>query len=104
MSERKRELKKWLIDNPLDPDRIEAAAARTGLAPVTLRCYLSKPTMPRKVHEEFVNMGIPVALLPRQTQTKEELIAENRTLRRRLSKYEPDFKVEPYFTSSEARM
>lgn len=90
MNRRKKELKKWLIDHPLDDELVAGAAEQIGLATRTLKLYLTRKTIPRYVHAEFVRMGIPADVLPDPTRTKQGLIDENRELRRRLADYEPE--------------
>jgi hypothetical protein len=101
---RKNELRKFLIDHPLDPEQVEAAARRVSLALVTFRQCLSRSTMPKYVHLEYVRLGIPSHLLPPPTKTKDELQAENKILRQRLARYEPEFSIEQAVSSVEAQM
>lgn len=93
MSQRKKELRKWLIDHPISAETLEAAALKLDLPSVTIRAYLSQVSMPKKVYDEYVSLGVPAALMPRPTLPKAAIIAENKELKRRLAQYESEFKL-----------
>ena len=87
MSHRKRELKKWFIDNP--KVTVQTIAAAYGKSPTTVNSHLFHcPSAPADLLAICTRMGIPDEMLPPVTRSKAELLAENRALKDRLAQFE----------------
>ena len=89
MVDRKKELRKWLIDHPkIDSVMLGQAYGCTKQA--AHKYLLIAETAPAGFVDVCREVGIPEALLPEPTRSKAELLAEVESLRERLAKYEPD--------------
>lgn len=80
MFDRKKELKKWLIDHPeVTPTMLAEVYGRTPAVANNFLFYL--PSAPADFLAVCRKAGIPESLLPEPTRTKADLLKENRLLR-----------------------
>ena len=71
-SKRKKELMKWRIDNQISDEVFEKAASEVGCKTQTFRNYLSQNRMSKHVRDKYVEIGVPIDLLPLPPCQKEK--------------------------------